>query len=103
VAELAVEKAEGLTAGTGIGGNAFWDCTSLSSVSLPATPPTIVPGELHGMFYATNNGSSEITIVVPNAAAVTAYKNAWGEADAGGKPGVYGSNHKAVTIEAAAP
>jgi hypothetical protein len=83
---------------------AFYYCTSLTKVSLPATPPVLVGAYNAGFFRETSGGSSSmITITVPNAEAVTAYKSKWGEAEAGVKPNVYGSNHKAVTIEAAAP
>jgi hypothetical protein len=86
---------------TSIGTHAFYNCTSLETVSLPATQTA----KVDGIFRETSGGSSaKITIVVPNDTAVTAYTTAWGVdavTAAGGKPSVYGDNHNAVTIEAA--
>jgi hypothetical protein len=76
---------------------------ALTTVSLPATPPTIAIAS-SGIFISTSSGSSsKITVAVPGAAAVTAYTTAWGVSAvtaAGGKANVYGSGHKAVTIAA---
>jgi hypothetical protein len=90
-----------LPAAQSIGVIAFYGCTALTSVNLPAAPPDIVSP--YGIFYYTG-GSGTITITVPSTAAVSAYTSAWGVTAvtaANGNTGVYGDNHKAVTITAA--
>jgi uncharacterized repeat protein (TIGR02543 family) len=96
-----------LPAATSIGADAFEHCISLKTVYLPAAPPLIVPDETNGMFYQTQNYSPDndntITIVVPDAAAVAAYIEAWhvsAVTAVRANPSVYGNEHKAVTITA---
>jgi uncharacterized repeat protein (TIGR02543 family) len=90
-----------LPAVTTIGYGAFMGCKGLTTMSLPAAPPTL-GGDI---FYYTSVGSSSpITITVPNDTAVADYISKWGvvaETPAYTNTDVYGTNHKAVTIEAA--
>jgi hypothetical protein len=89
---------------TTIGSFAFYNCTSLTTVSLPATPPSISTGYHGSIFAATgSNSSGTITVRVP-AGAVSAYTSAWGvdaetPANSNSK---YGGSHKAVIITDAA-
>jgi hypothetical protein len=69
--------------------------TSLTSLSLPATPPVLAKGDV---FRDTRGGT--LYIRVP-AGAVTAYTSQWGVAAdtaASGKSGVYGSGHSRIII-----
>jgi hypothetical protein len=78
---------------------AFYRCTSLETVSLPAEPPSIGTGSSTGIFR--NTGSDAITVRVPSSGAVTAYTTAWlvsASTLASGNTNVYGDNHKAVLI-----
>jgi hypothetical protein len=96
-----------LPAAARIGVMAFGGCTSLTSVTLSATPPAIVAIEnaYYGIFARTGtSGTGTITIAVPMGAVPT-YASAWGvsaHTPANGKPDRYGENHKAVTITGAA-
>jgi hypothetical protein len=84
-------------AATAIGNSAFFYCTALGSLSLPASPPSLGSD----VFYGTKNGASTtLTIRVPSGK-VTDYTTTWGvsaETAAGGNTGVYGTDHKAITI-----
>jgi chitodextrinase len=84
-----------------IGNYAFRGCVSLATLSLPAVPPVLAGT---GVFYGTNLGAgagTTLTILVPDAAAVSAYVTAWGVAAdtaANGHTGKYGSDHKRIVI-----
>jgi hypothetical protein len=92
-----------------VGSWAFFN-RGLTTVPLPATPPTLGNNSAmsnidFSIFRETSGGTStEITVAIPNAAAITAYKNTWGVAEtttAGANTYVYGPNHKEVKIEVA--
>jgi hypothetical protein len=87
---------------------AFYGCSRLTTVILPATPPFIDTlevgeGRCNGIFYytdfATNVGGA-ITVRVP-VGTVSAYTSAWrvsANTPADGNTSVYGDYHKAVLI-----
>jgi hypothetical protein len=84
-----------LPAATSIGNDAFLNCGLLSRMYLPAVPPTLGSSPFQNTIYG------RLYIVVPSAAAVSAYESGWGVyaiTDSGGNPGKYGSDHKAITI-----
>jgi hypothetical protein len=89
-----------LPAATTIGEWAFYQCTSLTEVILPATPPSIGG---YTFAYTGYNSSGTITVRVPTGA-VSAYTSAWGvDAETpAGNDYVYGYSHKAVLITDAA-
>jgi hypothetical protein len=89
-------------AATTIGDSAFDGCTSLTSMSLPASPPTLGTEVFRSTSDYYNN--TTLTITVPSAAAVSAYESAWGvtaNTAAGGNTAKYGNSHKAINIVAA--
>jgi hypothetical protein len=87
-------------AATTIGQAAFMSCGSLAALSLPAAPP----GLGSSVFTNTNLGAgagTTLTILVPDAAAVSAYVAAWAitaDTAAGGNTGNSGLDHKRIVI-----
>jgi hypothetical protein len=87
-----------LPAATKIDSLAFYRCTSLKMLNLPATPPTLG----YNVFSYTE-GNGTLTIRVPSVAAYTNTETGWGvkaETGAWGDTPRYGDYHKAITITA---
>jgi hypothetical protein len=87
-----------LPSATSIGDYAFHGCYTLTSLSLPASPPSLS----NGVFYYTknNNSASTLTILVPQGQ-VSAYTSAWSvmaDTAASGDTYRYGDDHKRILI-----
>ncbi|MDR1072194.1 MAG: leucine-rich repeat domain-containing protein, partial [Treponema sp.] len=92
---------------TAFGKVPFSGCTSLTTVNLPAAPPSIDvapessnPGWYNGIFSNTSStdDTDAISVIVP-AGAGLAYSSTWNvsaHSSANSRPYIYGSNHKAV-------
>jgi hypothetical protein len=84
-----------------IGNYAFMACTALTTLKLPAGPPSLAGSDV---FKDTNSGGILYIVVPPGA--VDTYTTTWtvtSTTAAGGNTSVYGTNHKEITITATAP
>jgi hypothetical protein len=87
-----------LPSATSIDNSAFYGCSALTSLSLPASPPSLNSN----VFYYTqdNNSASTLTILVPQGQ-VSAYTSAWSvmaDTAALGDTYRYGDYHKRILI-----
>jgi hypothetical protein len=73
---------------------------TLTTVSLPATTPTLLGSAMFYNTYNSNNAGATLTIRVPSGK-VSAYTSGWGvsaDTEANGSTNKYGSNHKRIVI-----
>jgi hypothetical protein len=75
--------------------SAFSECTTLTNLYLPATPPAL------GASVFQDTGSSGTLSIHVGSGNIGAYTSTWGvsvNTSAGGNTGKYGTNHKAINI-----
>jgi hypothetical protein len=80
----------------------FRSCYALSSLTLPASPPSLVSNPELFLYTGTGAGTgTTLNIHVGSAAAVSAYTSAWGVSATAAANSIidkYGNGHKAVNI-----